>query len=520
MSDVAICFIILGAAVVLFVSNRLPVEVVALGVALSLWATGILTINEALSGLGDTTVVFIATLFVVSEALDATGVTAWAGQQVTRWASSERRVLVMIMVICALLTTMITPNGSVAAMAPMVVVLALRMKQPTSQYLIPLAFAAHAGSLLTLTGSPVNVLVSEATNDAGLGKIGFFTFALLGIPLLVGTVAIAVLLGGRLLPHRSGKSISTNLGQHAKVLGRHYRLEHADELVSKEEGLAEVVVPPRSEIIGEVVYPGMITDSGDLQIVAVQRKGEDLGPGEATLAAGDVLLVQGSWADLEYQIAVDPNVMAVDAPADIRRQAVPLGPGSTKALVILGAMVVLLATGLLPPVVAGLLAAIAMVLSGVLPLKAAYRSVSWTTVILVGGMIPLSHAMQSTGAAAKLADGLMTVVGDSSPYLLALGLFVLTAVLGQLISNTATALILIPVAITAARDLGASPKPMLLVVCVAAAASLLTPVATPANMMVKDPGGYEFGEYWKLGLPIMAWYAVVAIGIVPLIWRF
>jgi di/tricarboxylate transporter len=181
-------------------------------------------------------------------------------------------------------------------------------------------------------------------------------------------------------------------------------------------------------------------------------------------------------------------------------------------------MVVVLATGAVSTAVAGLLAAGAMVLLDVLPLEQAFRGISWTTVILVAGMISLSTAMTETGAANELADGLVRVVGDAGPYALLLGLFLLTAILGQLISNMATALIVIPVALSAAAEMEVSPQPVLMAVAVSAAAAFLTPVATPANMMVLGPGGYRFGDYWKLGLPLLALFGVVAVLLVPVFW--
>jgi di/tricarboxylate transporter len=183
-------------------------------------------------------------------------------------------------------------------------------------------------------------------------------------------------------------------------------------------------------------------------------------------------------------------------------------------------MVLLLATGLVPSAVAGLAAAMVLITLRVVSIEQAYRSVSWTTVILVGGMIPLAGAMTTTGAAEQIATRLVDLVGDSGPYALLAGLFLLTAVFGQLISNTATALIVIPIAISAAADLDVSPQPVLMAVNIAAAAALLTPIATPANMMVLGPGGYNFGDYWKIGLPVMAWFALVSIVLVPLIWSF
>jgi di/tricarboxylate transporter len=199
---------------------------------------------------------------------------------------------------------------------------------------------------------------------------------------------------------------------------------------------------------------------------------------------------------------------------------VPLGRGAKSALAILVPMVAVLATGLLEPVVATLLAAGALVLLGIVPVERAYRAISWTTVILIAGMIPVSTAIRTSGGADQLADVLLDVVGSAGPHVLLIVLFAVTAVFGQLISNTATALIVIPVAVAAAADLDVSPRPVLMSVAVAAAASFLTPIATPANMMVMGPGGYRFGDYWRFGLPMLALFFAVAVGLVPLIWAF
>jgi di/tricarboxylate transporter len=292
-----------------------------------------------------------------------------------------------------------------------------------------------------------------------------------------------------------------------------------DSLFNRRSGLAEVVIPPRSQLIGQTMHPGMVTPSGDLVVLAIQRAGEMQGPGPTVLMAGDTLLLQGTWAALDEHLG-DPEVLVVNPPETVRQQAVPMGQGAPQALAVLGGMVLLLATGLLPSVVVGLVAACAMVVLGVVRVEQAYRGINWTTVILIGGMTPLSTAMSQTGAAQMLADGLVALVGDAGPYALLAGLFVLTAVLGQLISNTATALIIIPISLAAAIDLGISPAPVLMAVTVAAAAAFLTPVATPVNLMVMGPAGYRFGDYWKLGLPMMIWFFVVATFLVPVFWPF
>lgn len=599
MSDIAISFAILGVVVALFISNRVPVGIVAIGAALSLWATGVLDLEQVLAGFGDPSVLFIASLFVVSEGLDATGVTTWAGQQlIDRAGTGRNRLVTMTMVLVALLTALISVNGAVAALLPVVVVMAVRLGRSPSQLLMPLVFGAHAGSMLALTGTPVNVIVSEAAVGAGEAGFGFFEFAFAGIPLLLGSIAVVVFFGDKLLPARTAKVIPPDLSLHARTLVEQYRLEDgaawlriregsplvgrpraelelsaypelrlvgvqdrdhtppgerhlvlgdvlmvrgsaeevavlaadmvlairedtvsdvSERLIDRTRGLAEVVVPPRSELVGTPVFPGMVTSSGDLVVLAVQRGGEDLGPAETALAAGDTLLLQGTWSALDDKLA-SPEVLVVNSPDVVRRQAVPLGAGAKRALVVLAGMVIALATGIVPAAVAGLVAACALVLLRVVSPEGAYRSISWTTVVLVAGMLPLSTAMAQTGAADLIAQQLVAFVGDAGPYALLAGLFVLTVIFGQLISNMATALIVIPIAIAAAGDLGLSVRPVLMSVTIAAAAAYLTPVATPVNMMVMGPAGYEFGDYWKLGLPLIGVSFVVSVLLVPLIW--
>ncbi len=600
MSDITITFAVIAAVVVLFLWNRLPVELVALGATLVLMATGVIDLPQAIAGFGDPTVVFIAALFVVSEGLDATGATTWVGQRLIAWSGDGRtRLVVLMMLIVALLTALISVNGAVAALLPVVVVMCVKLRRAPSQLMIPLVFAAHAGSLLAMTGTPVHVLIVEASRDAGSAGFGYFDFAVVGIPVLAATIAIVVLLGERLLPTRHPKTMPSDLSAHARTLVEQYGLHDsiyrmrvrvgspwvgmrpaelalgdvglkvvggarpggrpidgpigpddvivlggdgaavaaladrvdlafrsrepspplADALFNKASGLAEVVIPPRSALIGRSMFPGMVTDSGDLVILAIERPGEGVLAREVALRAGDTLLLQGTWDALDTNLD-DPDVLVVDAPQLVRRQAVPMGPRAVEAVAVLAGMVILLATGLVAPVVAGLLAAMAMVGFRVLTMQQAYRGINWTTVVLVGAMIPLSTAMVQSGAAQQLADQLVEVVGSLGPTALLVGLFAITAVFGQLISNMATALIVIPIGVAAAASMGVSVQPVLMSITVAAAAALLTPVATPVNLMVMGPGGYRFGDYWKLGSVLLVVYFIAAVFLVPIAWPF
>ena len=219
MSDATISLLILAAVVALFLWNRLPVEFVAIGAALALYFTGVLTLGQSLAGFGDPAVILIAALFVVSEGLDATGVTAWVGQTLAnKTGDSTRLLLILTMLLAAGLTALIGLNGTVAALLPMAVVVAMRRGFPPSRLLMPLAFAGSAGGLLLLTGSPVNVVISQAAADAGVGSFGFVEFAIVGVPLVVGTVAIVLLFGGRLVPERHSDAVPPDLSGLARTL--------------------------------------------------------------------------------------------------------------------------------------------------------------------------------------------------------------------------------------------------------------------------------------------------------------
>lgn len=600
MSDQTATILILLVAIVLFVSNRLPVSTVALGVAVGLWATDVLTLEQSLAGFGTPTVILIAALFVVAEGLDAAGITTWAGQQVMRFSGDSRsRLIVFLAIATAILTAMITPNGSVAALFPMVVVLALRLGIAPSQLLMPTAFFAHAGALLVLTGSPVTLLVNDAIEEATGSGLGFFEIALTGVPLLILTIVITLVVGSILLPNRKVKASVTDLAELPGTLQRQYLgagdlykarvtssspyvglaidkvdfgedaavhlikvqlpngkpiddrvIQSGDELVlrglkddieavvhashldvdrstfdepvtagmiSSNFGVMEVVIAPRSSSVGEIVFPGKVIADGNIVVLAVQRHGEEIHSYETTLHAGDSLLLQGRWEHLD-EYAARNIVIVIDSPDAIRRQAAPLGDKAKWAILITFGMIVLLTSGLVPAAVACLAAAVAMILFGVIPIDKAHKAINWTTIILVGAMIPLSTAITQTGLADRIGNALVDALGDGSPYILITGIFLVTVILGQMISNTATALIMIPICLSVATEMDVSPVTLLLSLNVAAAAALLTPIATPANLMVMEPGGYTFGNYFKFGMAVLVAYALVAIVLVPIIW--
>lgn len=597
MSDAALSLVVLAGTLVLFVWNRLSVGLVAVISALALYATGLVDATTAVSGFGDPVVVFIAGLFVIAEGLDAAGVTAWAGRAlVERTGGSRRPLLVGLMLVSAVLAAFVTPNGAAAAIVPVAVVAARRADMLPSKLLMPLAFAASAGALLVLSGSPANVIVSEALLRVSGRGFGFFEFAAIGLPLVAVTVLACVLLGPRLLPRRRPDEDTADVSGHADTLVEHYTLEqgfyrllapvesnllgvapedvalpegvtlvglqHADgepglvgqpvaaddvlvvsgdservttlvtahglqvvatpltratreALLSRDAGVAEVVVPPRSPLIGDRLFPGQVRSG--LTVLDIRRFGHSTGPQPTDVDEGDLLLLHGPWAAIEA-LAKEDGLLLVNDPEAVRRQNAPLGRKAWLSLGVLVVTVVLLATQVASPAIATLVGAGLMVLTRVVTPNQAYRAVSWQTIVLIGGLIPLSTAISTSGAADLVAGRIVDAVGGNGPRVLLAVLFLVTLGLGQVVSNAATVLIIAPIALAAGQASGVGPAPVLMLVAVAGAASFLTPIATPANMIVMGAAGYRFGDYWRLGIVLSAAWFVVAIGLIPVIW--
>ncbi len=290
MSDITIVFLIIVGAVILFVQNRIPVVIVALAVPFALYMTGVLSLQEVFSGFGDPTIIFIATLFVVSAGLEAAGVTAWAGQKLIQWAGDEGRgkLLVLMMLMVACLTALISVNGAVAALLPVVVVLAIRTGTAPSQLLMPLAFGAHTGSKLTLSGTPIAVIVNDALQDAGGEPFAFFEFAWAGLPLVIGGIAIVYLFGPKLLPYTQGPSLPGDLSSHARTLTEQYRLQGR---------YFQLKLRETSPLLGKVAASIDLKDFPGLVIARVQTADGEALAAEAVLEAGQLLIISGP-ADL------------------------------------------------------------------------------------------------------------------------------------------------------------------------------------------------------------------------------
>jgi di/tricarboxylate transporter len=291
--------------------------------------------------------------------------------------------------------------------------------------------------------------------------------------------------------------------------------------IQQEMGLAEVMIAPDSALIDQTLYDAAFRSRRHVSVLAIRRGGE---PIEASLADqdlkfGDTLLVSGSWKDIGLLQAEKQDLIVLNLPVELEDFA-PARRQAPWALAILIAMILAMTFGLVANAIAVLIAALAMVAARCLTMETAYKVINWPSLVLVAGMLPLATALQNTGATDLIVDGLVDGFGDLGPTAMMTGLFVLTAVLGLFISNTATAVLLAPIAIGIAGDMGVSPYPFAMTVAVAASAAFMTPVSTPVNTLVVAPGGYTFGDFAKVGVPMTILVMIVADLLIPLLFPF
>lgn len=601
--DALFVFGLLAVTVVLFASDRLRPDVVALLVIVALILGGILPVSVAVAGFGDPLIILIAGLFVVGEGLVRTGIAFQVGQGLTRLAgASESRLLVLLMLAVAGLGAFMSSTGVVAIFIPVVLGLTARLGIGPGRLMMPMAFAALLSGLLTLIATPPNLVVNDALRHADLHPFGFFGVTPLGLLMLAVGIGYMAIIGSRLLPASVPSSAAGHrktlreLGESYQLVGQLHRLQIATdsplagqtvaearlrtrygitligvgrterfaETVSaalastelhpadvlygfgssaavealiiaerlirlpiaesqqqrliQELGLAEVMLPPDSALIGQTLRQAAFRSHHALSVLGICRRGQPLhgNLAQEKLAFGDVLLVAGAWKRIALLQDDPKDFLVLSLPAELSEVA-PSYRQAPFALAILLAMVVLMTFGWVLNAVAVLLAALAMGLFRCLRMEDAYRAINWPSLVVIAGMLPLAKALEQTGGVALIADGLVAGLGPFGPLALLAGVFVLAALIGMFISNTATALLMAPIAIAAAQQVGVSPYPFAMTVVVAASAAFVTPVSSPVNTLVLAPGGYRFNDFVWVGLPLLLLVMGLTLLLVPLL---
>jgi di/tricarboxylate transporter len=618
---------ILAGAIVLFITEWLRVDVVALSVVVLLMASGVLTTDEALSGFSNAAVLTIAALFIVGGAVLHTGLAGMIGRRILLIAgTSEARLLVVLMTTVALLSSFMSDTGTVAVLLPAIIMLARSADVPPSRLLIPLAFGSLLGGDSTLIGTPPNIIVSDLLREEGLDPFRFFSFTPMGIILILVGITFMLLVGRRLLPDRRkraeaervetpeelvdryrlpenmfrlrvrrasdlvGKTIQeVGFGQKYQVtvldilrraepraalrlvgnrLGRNgatpNRISVAadaetaimvddmlvvqgkgpdvgllaarwnlgvqpateadeDALIDDEVGVTEVIVPARSRLVGQSLVECNFGQRYGLTVLAVHRPGESAAATRPDfknrrLQFGDSLLVQGPWKNIMALKARRTDFVITGQPEAM------MGPRNREkagiALLILLGMVALMIGGFLPIAAIAMLAGLAMVLSGCLTMDEAYQAIDWKSLVLVAGMLPMSVALEKVGLVDLAADALVASLGTLAPQAVMAALFLATSLFTQVLSNTATTVIIAPIALASARTLGVAPYAFLMTVAVAASMAFASPVASPVNTLVMGAGNYRFSDYIKVGAPLILLTMIAVIVFLPLLFPF
>ena len=588
---------ILMAMLVLFVSNRLRLDLVALMGLLALTLSGLVTTGEALAGFADPVVLMIAALFVVGAGLFQTGVADALGRRVEAMAGDGLAGLTaVIMIVTALLSGFLSSTGTVAVMLPVVLAIARRRRISPSRLLMPLAYAALLGGMLTLIGTPPNLVVTAQLEQSGIEPFGFFSFTLPGLIMLAVGLAYVLIAGRWLLVER--KPAAADPGQPSwcdlfAQYGLDQQLQHlrvpqgsllasadvsSSELRSRfgvtvlaiasttrkgrfvrkaEPGtmirdhddlyvvgaasavagivdrfglrvvqgqaelpasllLVDAVVPPRSAFIGRTLRQLRLHSGAGVTVLAQRTGGSedvflDL---DRPLAAGDTLLLTGSAKALKRTARSRRDLLLL---ADLQSELSERAHLAPVAIAILLGMMLMMTLGLVDNVIAVLLATVALILTRCVSVEEAYRSVNWEAVVLIAAILPMATALDKTGGLALAADALMATTGDYGPLAVMAVLFIFTAGLSQVVSNTATTVLVAPIALQAALALDVNPYAMLMAIAIAASSAFATPVSSPVNTLVLSAGGYRFGDFLRFGVPLQVLMLITTLIAVPLL---
>ena len=420
MSQAVKCIILLVVVALFFVTELIPLAITSMAGAIACGLLGFIPAKAVFSGLSNSTVVLFAGMFVVGAAMFYTGLAQAIGNKVVSFCGTgENSLMFGLMMVGTVLSAVLSNTGTAACLLPVALGICSSAKIPASRQLMPLAFACGWGGIITMVGTPPNIIAVGAMNAAGIEPFGFFEFAWIGVPIAVAGMAYMMFVGKYLLPNK--------------------------------------------------------------QLDADQEIEQEIEAGETS---SKKMMISG---------------------------------------VILAAVVVVMALGLKSVTLemAAIIGALICVLTGCLTEKQAYASIDWVTIFLFAGMMPVSTAMDKTGAGKLIAEWCVNLMGGSpSPLVVTAVLFILSCGLTQFMSNTASAALLCPIGIAISKQLGADPKAVLMAIAVAASCAFATPVGTPPNTLVLGPGGYKFMDYVKAGTGLVLVAFVVSLVVIPMVWPF
>ena len=618
-----ITLIILVITVALFIWGRVRADIVALTALAALLVLGILTPAEALAGFSSPIVIMMIGLFVVGGAIMQTGLAKLTGNKLMALSrGNETITFLLVMLVTSFIGAFVSNTGTVALMMPIIMSIAAGSGMQSSRFLMPLAFAGSLGGMLTLIGTPPNLVIDEVLTESGYQPLAFFSFFPVGI--IVIAIGIIVLMplskiflskkqSGKkkkqgkslddlvdeyqlldnlhryIVPSRRPSAALNENGEQMDIVGKTLKdlsiqkkygvsiIEIRNEkksrlglvkdvsqnmakssstiqvhdtlyIIGKEEkinrfardydlrkmkdvkidfydlGLTEIVVMPTSNFAGLRIGDANLRKRFGINVLGVKRGDEYITDNliAAKLHVGDMLLVQGEWTNLAHLATDTSNWVVIDQP-EKTADKVLLDYKAPVAAAIMLLMIAMMVFDFIPvaPVTAVIIAGLLTVFAGCFRnVEAAYKTINWESIVLIAAMMPMSTALEKTGASALVSQGLVESLGSMGPTALLAGIYFTTSLMTMFISNTATAVLMAPIALVAAQQVGVSPYSFLFAVTLGASMCFASPFSTPPNALVMKAGGYTFMDYVKVGLPLQIIIGVVMTFVLPLLFPY
>ena len=615
--------IILVITVALFIWGRVRADIVALTALAALLVLGILTPAEALAGFSSPIVIMMIGLFVVGGAIMQTGLAKLTGNKLMALSrGNETITFLLVMLVTSFIGAFVSNTGTVALMMPIIMSIAAGSGMQSSRFLMPLAFAGSLGGMLTLIGTPPNLVIDEVLTEAGFKPLAFFSFFPVGIIVIaIGIIVLMPLSKIFLSKKQSGKKkkqgkslddlvdeyqLLDNLhryivpsrrpsaaldenGEQMDIVGKTLKnlsiqkkygvsiIEIRNEkksrlglvkdvsqnmakssstiqvhdtlyIIGEEEkmkrfasdyglrkmkdvkidfydlGLTEIVVMPTSNFAGLRIGDANLRKRFGINVLGVKRGDEYITENliATKLHVGDMLLVQGEWTNLAHLATDTSNWVVIDQP-EKTADKVLLDYKAPVAAAIMLLMIAMMVFDFIPvaPVTAVIIAGLLTVFAGCFRnVEAAYKTINWESIVLIAAMMPMSTALEKTGASALVSQGLVESLGSMGPTALLAGIYFTTSLMTMFISNTATAVLMAPIALVAAQQVGVSPYSFLFAVTLGASMCFASPFSTPPNALVMKAGGYTFMDYVKVGLPLQIIIGVVMTFVLPLLFPY
>ena len=630
-----ITLIILVITVAMFIWGRVRADIVALTALAALLVLGILTPAEALAGFSSPIVIMMIGLFVVGGAIMQTGLAKLTGNKLMALSrGNETITFLLVMLVTSFIGAFVSNTGTVALMMPIIMSIAAGSGMQSSRFLMPLAFAGSLGGMLTLIGTPPNLVIDEVLTEAGYQPLAFFSFFPVGIIVIAIGIIVLMPLSKIFLSKSQGsrkkknakslddlvdeyrlldnlhryivpssrtsaardengnqldivgktlkelsiqkkygvsiieirnekksrlglvKDVNQNMAKSSStiqvhdtlyIIGDEQKMQHfaRDYGLRKMKdvkidfydlGLTEIVVMPTSNFAGLRIGEANLRKRFGINVLGVKRgsssSSSEGGRGgseyitdnliAAKLHVGDMLLVQGEWTNLAHLTADTTNWVVLDQP-EKTADKVLLDYKAPVAAAIMLLMIAMMVFDFIPvaPVTAVIIAGLLTVFAGCFRnVEAAYKTINWESIVLIAAMMPMSTALEKTGASALVSQGLVDSLGAMGPTALLAGIYFTTSLMTMFISNTATAVLMAPIALVAAQQVGVSPYSFLFAVTLGASMCFASPFSTPPNALVMKAGGYTFMDYVKVGLPLQIIIGVVMTFVLPLLFEY